>query len=85
MIDAALEMVQQIGVVGAGGLSVLSLGLWLRRAQKVATYLRVAGVVAVLTGLGALAGVVNLGRLYDLGAAAYELLPLALGLARAVA
>ncbi|NLV15188.1 hypothetical protein [Haloarcula argentinensis] len=64
MIDAVVALVQEFGLVASGGLGVLSAGLWLRRLDKVATWFRVGGLVTVLVGVGALAGVVNLGRLW---------------------
>lgn len=79
MIEAAVAMVQEFGLLAGGGVGVLSLGLWLRRLDKIATWFRVGGLVVVLMGVGALVGVVNLGRLWALLTAGYELLPLVLG------
>lgn len=79
MIDALVAMVQEFGLVAGGGVGVLSAGLWLRRLDKVATWFRVGGLVVVLMGVGALVGVVNLGRIWELLTAAYELAPLVLG------
>jgi len=76
MIDAAMGLLEEFGVIGVGGVSVLSVGLWLRRAQRIADWLRMAAVVAITTGIGAIAGVVDLERLAELLTTAYELAPL---------
>lgn len=75
MIDAAIGLLEEFGMIGVGGFSVLSVGLWLRRAQRIADWLRMAAVVAITTGVGAIAGVVDLGRLAELLTTAYDLLP----------
>lgn len=81
MIDAALDLVREFGILAGGGIGVITAGLWLRRLQIVATWVRVASVVAVLTGAGAVAGVVDLARLWELVLAGYRMLPLVIGYA----
>jgi len=78
MIGTATDLLAQFGGIAVGGASLLSLGLWLRRAQKVATWIRMGAVVAISTGLGAIAGVVDLGRLMEILTIAWELLPISL-------
>jgi len=73
VIDVVSTAIANHGAVAGGGLAIVSAGLWLRRLQAVEMYLRVASVLLVVFGLGAVLGVVDLGRLADLARAIWQL------------
>ncbi len=66
MMGVITGLLADYGLLAGGGLSIAWAGLWLRRAVKVADYIKFAGMVMLLTGVGALAGVVDIGRLVEL-------------------
>lgn len=81
MIERLLELAWSFGpeVAGLGVLTYLA--IWIRRLSAVATYVRVAVLVGALTLLGAIAGVVRIGRALELAAAGWDVLADVLALA----
>lgn len=73
VVDQLVAWITSDGLLYGGAGGVISLGLWLRRARKLVVWIRVGSVLLVVLGVGALAGVVDLGQLVDLLTSAYEL------------
>lgn len=67
------ELLARYGVAAGGGLTLLIVGRWLLRAQKIAAYLQMAGLIVIVLGIGSVLGVVDLGRAMELLAQLVEL------------
>lgn len=74
MIDVVGEIFSRFGLYAGAGVGLAYVGIWLRRAQKVALWFKLMSVLLVLTGVGAIAGVVDLGRLLELLRMAWEVI-----------
>ena len=74
MIDALGGVVAEYGLLAGGGVTLAWAGLWLRRAYKIAQVMKFVGLVLVLAGVGAIAGVVDVGRIIELVSVGFDVL-----------
>lgn len=72
MMNVIAGLLADYGLLAGGGVTIAWAGLWLRRAVKVADYIKLAGMIMLLTGAGALAGVVDIGRLVELASIGFD-------------
>lgn len=73
MIDIG-PLLAEYGLLAGGGVTLAWAGLWLRRAHKVAMWIKVLGLLLLVAGVGALAGVVDVARLLELTMAGVDLI-----------
>jgi hypothetical protein len=59
MIDVVQSYVADFGLLAGGGLGAIVAGRWMMRAQVVAEYARMLGIVLVVFGLAVASGVVD--------------------------
>lgn len=60
------EYLATYGVAAGGGISLLIVGRWLLRAQAIAAYLKMSGLIVIVLGVGSVLGVVDLARAAEL-------------------
>jgi len=59
MIDVVQSYVADFGILAGGGLGAIVAGRWMMRAQVVAEYARMLGIVLVVFGVAVASGVVD--------------------------
>lgn len=79
MIGGLLELLWSFGPAVGGLAGLTYLAIWLRRLSAIATYVRVGVIVGALAIVGALVGVINVGRALELASAGWRALAGAVG------